>query len=290
MPKLIVTRGLPGSGKSTWALKQVENDKHMVRVNRDSIRSMLHGKPWNPKYEDAVTKVRNRNIQLLLGMGYDVICDDTNLRNDYINDLRSIALGEGHEFILNDSFLEVSVEECIKRDLQRTASVGKDVIERMYYDYWKQQPKPVNDIHDPNIENAIICDLDGTISIPLPGANMYDRDYTKDEFNYAVGAIVASANSVHLKIFYTSGRKEQYREQTMQWLRRMNVWYLNCTLLMRKDDDRRKDTIVKKEMYMERINGKYSIRFVMDDRPSVVRMWRAELGLDVMQVGPNMEF
>ena len=119
---------------------------------------------------------------------------------------------------------------------------------------------------------------------------MYDRDYTKDEFNYAVGAIVASANSVHLKIFYTSGRKEQYREQTMQWLRRMNVWYLNCTLLMRKDDDRRKDTIVKKEMYMERINGKYSIRFVMDDRPSVVRMWRAELGLDVMQVGPNMEF
>jgi hypothetical protein len=37
--KLIITRGLPGSGKTTWARQQVR----FVRVNRDDLREMLHG-------------------------------------------------------------------------------------------------------------------------------------------------------------------------------------------------------------------------------------------------------
>ncbi|NUR25646.1 MAG: AAA family ATPase, partial [Catenulispora sp.] len=39
MPKFILTRGLPGSGKTTWAKAQ----PGFVRVNRDELRTMLHG-------------------------------------------------------------------------------------------------------------------------------------------------------------------------------------------------------------------------------------------------------
>src|SRR4029453_2439326 len=39
MAKLIITRGLPGSGKTTWAKAQPGT----VRVNRDELRRMMHG-------------------------------------------------------------------------------------------------------------------------------------------------------------------------------------------------------------------------------------------------------
>jgi len=45
-------------------------------------------------------------------------------------------------------------------------------------------------------------------------------------------------------------------------------------LHMRKTDDVRKDSVVKKELYDEFIKDKYNVRFVIDDRPQVVRMRR----------------
>ena len=61
-------------------------------------------------------------------------------------------------------------------------------------------------------------------------------------------------------------------------------------LLMRAAGDNRKDTIVKRELYMNHIQGRYRVFCVLDDRPSVVRMWRAELGLTVFAVAPGIEF
>ena len=42
MKKVILTRGLPGSGKSTWA-KQMLDEKpgHYKRINKDDLRAML---------------------------------------------------------------------------------------------------------------------------------------------------------------------------------------------------------------------------------------------------------
>jgi predicted kinase len=42
MGKLILTRGVPASGKSTWAKAWVEEDPlNRVRVNRDNLRWTL---------------------------------------------------------------------------------------------------------------------------------------------------------------------------------------------------------------------------------------------------------
>lgn len=58
---------------------------------------------------------------------------------------------------------------------------------------------------------------------------------------------------------------------------------------MRTTDDRRDDTIVKRELYENNIKGKYNVLFCVDDRPKVVRMWK-EQGLQVMCLGDGFEF
>lgn len=61
---------------------------------------------------------------------------------------------------------------------------------------------------------------------------------------------------------------------------RLNLDKIDCT----KCGDNRKDSIVKRELYEKYIEGKYLIRFVLDDRNQMVDMWRNELGLKCLQV------
>ena len=52
---------------------------------------------------------------------------------------------------------------------------------------------------------------------------------------------------------------------------------------MRKLDDKRRDDIVKKELFDENIRGRFNVKFVIDDRNRVVDMWR-QIGLTCFQV------
>ena len=44
MLKIIITRGIPGSGKTTWAKDVVKENSNYIRINRDDLRIMLIGK------------------------------------------------------------------------------------------------------------------------------------------------------------------------------------------------------------------------------------------------------
>ena len=62
MSKLIITRGLPASGKSTWAKQWVlEDPEHRVRINQDDIRLML-GKYWVPNREPLVQHIQKEAL------------------------------------------------------------------------------------------------------------------------------------------------------------------------------------------------------------------------------------
>lgn len=77
MSKLIITRGLPASGKSTWAKQWVL--EHRVRINQDDIRLML-GKYWVPKREPLVQHIQEEALIEALLKGYDIVIDNTNLK------------------------------------------------------------------------------------------------------------------------------------------------------------------------------------------------------------------
>ena len=84
MATLTITRGLPGSGKTTWARQR----GGAVRVNRDDLRRMLHGGAIGSGWAEVQVNVAQRAlIEALLRAGLDVISDDTNLRASVVREL-----------------------------------------------------------------------------------------------------------------------------------------------------------------------------------------------------------
>ena len=68
--KLIMTRGLPASGKSTWAKEQViASGGRTKRVNKDDLRAMIDNSVWSKQNEKNILAVRDfiTKHYLLLG-------------------------------------------------------------------------------------------------------------------------------------------------------------------------------------------------------------------------------
>lgn len=139
MQQLVICRGLPASGKSTFAKAWVlEDPKHRVRINRDDIRRML-GPYWVPTREDLVTQIERDCVVDGILNGYDVVLDATNFK--IIGLLEYLVHNSmGKEFKLEyKDFTDVSLEECIARDAFRDKEeqVGEEVIRNMYNKYLK---------------------------------------------------------------------------------------------------------------------------------------------------------
>jgi|KBSSwiStaDraftv2_1062776.scaffolds.fasta_scaffold258128_2 predicted kinase len=288
MATLTITRGLPGSGKTTWAKAQPRS----VRVNRDELRRMMHG-GWtgDSPEEMQVTVAHRAAIEALLRKGIDVICDDTNLRARVVRELAELAEECGASVLLKD-FTHVSLETCLERDAARAEGerVGEAVIRRMYERYLAGKRQltlapsvPANKyVPDSTLPDAILVDLDGTVAL-MGSRNPYDsKNVHLDRPNPPVIRAVRAMYEAGHTIIYCSGRPEESREATQAWLdRHVGVPY--AALHMRKTGDSRKDSIVKREIFDRELRHAWHIVAVFDDRNQVVRMWR-ELGLTVFQV------
>lgn len=136
MPKIILTRGIQGSGKSTWAKKWVEEDPtHRVRWNNDDFRRML-GPYWIPERENLVSIEMSDFIYYAMTLGYDIVIDNMNLNKkywDFIQDQIN-SLNKRYTLELKD-FFDVSLEECIERDSKRENPIGEKVITETYNKY-----------------------------------------------------------------------------------------------------------------------------------------------------------
>jgi predicted kinase len=138
MPTLTVTRGLPGSGKTTWAREQQRTKAlRAARVNRDDLRRSMHGGMIGANWaEHHVTLAQHAAIEALLRAGINVICDDTNLRARVFRELEALARRCDAEFVVRD-FTDIPLEVCIERDRTRPESerVGEQVIREMHRRY-----------------------------------------------------------------------------------------------------------------------------------------------------------
>jgi hypothetical protein len=132
---------------------------------------------------------------------------------------------------------------------------------------------------------AIVCDLDGTLAL-LGERSPYDTGRAmEDALNHPVANVIEVYS--HQKLFDTrlillSGREEKYRRVTEDWLKKHQIISYEA-LYLRPTGDRRKDYIVKQEIYNKNIHDKYDILFVLEDRDQVVKMWRG-IGLTCFQV------
>lgn len=278
--KLIMTKGLPGSGKTYWAKQYQKENPNTVLVNKDDLRAMLHSGVHSRGREDFVCNIRDAIVIRALEQGQEVIVHDTNFAPKHEAQMRTIANmlpWKGKCEVIVKDFTDVPLDVCIKQDLQRPNSVGKDVIMQM----WKQFLRPVPPVvkRNEDLPNCIICDIDGTLAL-FGDANPYERDFTRDELNKPIARILDGWEG-KTNIILVSGRKDTFKDQTMIWLVRKSVPYTK--LFMRAGDDSRKDVVVKQEIYETYIKDQYNVLFVLDDRDQVVDFWRS-IGLTCLQV------
>jgi predicted secreted acid phosphatase len=141
-------------------------------------------------------------------------------------------------------------------------------------------------------DEIVIFDIDGTLA-DVSERIHYLKKKPKDWEGFfqgmaqdkAVRSMVRLCTILYasgVEIILCSGRNESHRAQTVTWLAEQGVPY--HILLLRKDNDRRNDSIIKREMLATLDKNK--ILFVVEDRSRVVEMWRSE-GLVCLQCGPG---
>ena len=284
MNKLILTKGLPASGKSTWAMDEVtKGNGSTVNICKDNLREMLHSNLHSKGRESLVIKMQESMTDLALSEGKHVIWSDTNLNPVHIDRARNL-FGKRATIVIEDSFLKVSVDECILRDSKRASPVGASVIKDQYNRWLKPEVVCTVLEQDRSLDEVILVDLDGTLAI-MRDRRPYDWHLVgQDNLDETIAEIVRMFHKNGTHIIVVSGRDSVCRDETTQWLYSNNIQYLE--LLMRPDGDSRNDAIVKEEIFNHFIRDKYYVKFVLDDRNRVVDKWR-ELGLKCFQVAPG---
>lgn len=294
--EVITTVGVPASGKSTWALNKVKYDNNYVRVNRDDFRFMLKDAPMcDPKVEGVISKLVLQAVDAALARNLSVIVDQTHLKPEYIE---TLAEHVKYKADFKVQVFDISLDKALERDKLREKSVGEQVIRKMWKDYRSlvdsqsnahlfvtrkvQKKIYVDPPYDPNLEDVILCDLDGTLAHMNGKRGPFEWHRTDvDDLDGTVARTIKDHMTLGHKIIFMSGRSEEGRVPTEQWLEFYGFKY--HALFMRKAGDFRKDNIIKEELYNENIKGKYNVRVIYDDRQQVVDMWRS-LGLKVYQV------
>jgi predicted kinase len=278
MKRVILTRGLVASGKTSWCKQlQAKHPGQYKHISKDDLRAMLDDGKWSGSNEKMVLKARDLLINLALDAGKHVLIDDTNLNPLHEQHIRETVKARGDAEVEIKDFTDVPLEVCIERDLKRPNSVGEKVIRKMYNEWLRPEPPKIEP--DPALPDAIICDLDGMLAL-LNGRNPYDASTCdQDELCRPVWEVLDRMEGK--TVLLVSGRMDTYRPQTEAFLHKHDVRY--SYLFMRAAGDTRKDFVVKQEIYEREIRGKYNVLFVLDDRDQVVEMWRG-LGLTVFQV------
>lgn len=139
---------------------------------------------------------------------------------------------------------------------------------------------------------ALIVDLDGTFALNESGRPWYGPGFEErvreDDVNEVVEEVIDAllAAGVVQTVLFVTGRMEVARTNTELWLNEGPGYVVGDAifeLFMRKDRDFRADEIVKREIYDEHIRRVYDVRLALDDKPSLIDLWRS-LGIPAWQV------
>jgi predicted kinase len=138
---------------------------------------------------------------------------------------------------------------------------------------------------------AYIVDVDGTVADLTHRLHHHPHNMAAFEAGvpddlpiWPVIRLVRAVYDAGIAVVFTSGRSERVRGATIQWLKEHGVPF--TAMYMRAPDDTRPDHVVKRQILDAIRSDGYEILGVIDDRQSVVDMWREE-GLTCLQAAPS---
>jgi hypothetical protein len=295
MKELILFVGPPGSGKSTNALMDFHtNSFDTVYINQDS-----QGKEGHKKlFAEAISN------------GSSIIVDRMNFNKEQRYRYLIPAIDAGYKtriVVLHESF-ETCFKRCIERKNHETIKDEKDASRALnfFFTHYERvdDSEAVEVIRiwpEGNKQKAIICDLDGTLTNcehrrhfvnPDVKPEGFKRNWkaffegmVDDSVNLPVHQTIVALKHLGYETVYCSGRPDNYRKETLTWLKK----YCNQTpeyLFMRNRNDQRPDNFIKEIIYEFELKTRFDILLVLDDRQQVVDMWRKHK-LACFQVQPG---
>lgn len=313
---ILILSGLPGSGKSRFRTEWMDAGVNRAYINYDELRETMFGKGWKFNYdqEAEMKKAALEQARGWLKDGIDVCIDNTNLSPRQYE--RWVQLALEAKTSCEVKVIDTPLHVCIDQDRNRKKRVGRAIIEGMAL---RNGLINWNDYGFYGDKSFMVVDVDGTLAdlthrrpfldvkclkcatVNPPRTKKgkcdigscsgdvskkdHDAFFAHAPYDKPFGDIIRLVSC--LKDMYipliVSGRPEDKAGQaTENWLHKYGVPFEH--LFMRRGGDFRPDTEVKQEILG--FLPKDRIAFVLDDRDSVVKMWR-DNGLRVLQVAPG---
>jgi predicted kinase len=276
--------GPPGSGKSTFAVKYAE--RGFIYINQDS-----QGKDHMRLFNTAI-----------MG-GSDVIVDRMNFSKIQRSKYLDIAKNNGYETAI--TVFHEPYSACLNRCIERKEheTIKDETNARSALNLFFSKYERVSDDEADTVQrmwpdglktDAIICDLDGTLcnvdhrTIFVDGLHKNWKGFFEaipgDTPNKWCVDILQKFIGPTMAIVYCSGRPDTYQKITEDWLKKYNL-YIGPTY-MRNRSDNRPDNITKEIILDFEILTRYTPYFMLDDRQTVVNMWRKR-GYTCLQCAPG---
>lgn len=296
---------MSGSGKTSWAQQQMDNSK--LLLSRDKTRKLLFDiEEGNLEYfqrtdlkecELLVSETLDDIIYNGLQKGIDIILDNVHLEKKYIEDilfrwnhlspieikLFPIKLEEAKEKVMSRNNW-TDIEKCDYMD--RHYSQFQNIKRELHGDrsFYPQSAPQV--IFDKSKPPAFVFDIDGTLARKGDHDIYDDENLDLDTVIQEVSEILEALYTVGNRIIFVTGRGEESRKATEQWLVGNGLWYPQSEMYMRPLNDQCSDAHIKEKIVLQDLIPNYNVKAVFDDRIDVSRNFH-KLGIFVLNVNQN---
>lgn len=278
--------GPPGSGKSTYARSLIYDDGDhglaTIYVNQDS-----QSKKHLDIFQEAIDSEK------------DIVLDRMNFSKGQRARYLDVARSRGYviKIIVFHENYNTCLERCRNRFGKHETINDEQSARGALNTFFTKYERPTQDEAD-KIEfqypegdkpSAIVIDLDGTLCDVAHRRHFVRREGKKDWSGFFKGMvddvpnkwcadIVKSMSNEHT-IVYCSGRPDNWRPHTVEWLKKYDLCDVNGSddfhLYMRSRNDSRDDRIIKEMLLDFEILTRFKPYFTIDDRKRVVDMWRS---------------